>query len=92
MNLADLIKKYGNRGLKMDGWFTLKDPSLDDVRRAAAIGRLEDAGFRIPVELKNYFAITTDGDLIVKNEIPDKLKGLAEETRAAYLRAVKCLE
>ena len=87
MGLQGLIKKHGGKFDKK-GWFTLKEPSLEDAKRIAAKGELEELGFRIPFELRHYLDISPEGDLIEKQEIPQELKSLAEETREAYRRAV----
>lgn len=87
MGLQDLIKKHDGKFDKK-GWFTLKEPSLEDAKRIAAKGELEELGFRIPFELRHYLDISPEGDLIEKQEIPQELKSLAEETREAYRRAV----
>lgn len=87
MGLQGLIKKHGGKFDKK-GLFTLKEPSLEDAKRIAAKGELEELGFRIPFELRHYLDISPEGDLIEKQEIPQELKSLAEETREAYRRAV----
>lgn len=87
MNLQSLIQKYGNKGLNKEGWFKEKEPTLDEVRRIVAKGELEEAGFRIPYELRRYLDISSEGKLIVKQEIPEELQSLADDTRAAYRRA-----
>ena len=61
--------------------------SLDDVRRIVARGKLEDLGFRVPMELRRYLDLNSEGELVEKQEIPEELKSLAEATREAYRRA-----
>lgn len=86
MGLKEILKKSGGEKFNMDGWFTLKDPTLDDVRRITAKGELEERGFSIPVELRKYLDISPEGELIEKQEIPQELQSLADETREAYRR------
>lgn len=45
-------------------------------------------GFRVPLELRHYLDISPEGELVEKQEIPQELQSLAEETREAYRRAV----
>lgn len=85
--MQDLIKKHGEKFDKK-GWFTLKEPTLEDAKRIAAKGELEEMGFRIPFELRHYLDISSEGELVEKEEIPPELRSLAEETREAYRRAV----
>ena len=78
MSLVDLIRKYGGE-LSKKGWYGVKEPpepSLDDVRRIVARGKLEDLGFRVPMELRRYLDLNSE-----------ELKSLAEATREAYRRA-----
>ena len=87
MGLKELLDKYNNgEKFNKDGWFTLKEPTLEDAKRIAAKGRLEDLGFRIPLELRRYLDISAEGELVEKQEIPEELKGLAVETRKAFER------
>ncbi len=89
MSLVDLIRKYGGE-LSKKGWYGVKEPpepSLDDVRRIVARGKLEDLGFRVPMELRRYLDLNSEGELVEKQEIPEELKSLAEATREAYRRA-----
>lgn len=87
MGLKDILQKYGGEGLSKKGWYSMKDPSLEDVRRITAKGELEDAGFRIPLELRRYLDISSEGELIEKQEIPQELQSLAAEVRESYRRA-----
>ena len=82
MGLQELIKKHGGKFDKK-GWFT-----LEDAKRIAAKGELEELGFRVPLELRHYLDISPEGELVEKQEIPQELQSLAEETREAYRRAV----
>lgn len=86
MSLVDLIRKYGGE-LSKKGWYEPKEPSLDDVRRIVARGKLEDLGFTVPLELRRYLDLNSAGELVEKQEIPEELKSLAEATREAYRRA-----
>ncbi len=87
MGLQDLIKKHGGKFDKKD-WFTLKEPTLEDAKRIAAKGELEELGFRVPFDLRHYLDISPEGELVERQEIPQELQSLAEETREAYRRAV----
>lgn len=86
MSLVDLIRKYGG-GLSKKGWYGFKDPSIDDVRRIVARGKLEELGFIVPVELRRYLDLNSEGELVEKQEIPEELRDMAEATREAYRRA-----
>lgn len=85
MSIKDILSKHGGKALNKEGWFEVKDPTLEDVKRIAAKGRLEEAGFRIPLELRRYLDISSEeGELIKKQAIPEELRGLADETIAAF--------
>ncbi len=88
MSIGDLINKYGYTGSK-EGWFELKEPSINDVKRIVAKGKLEEAGFRIPIELRKYMDITPEGKLVEHKPIPEDLQGLAQELRATWERIHK---
>lgn len=60
MSIKDIMRKHGYTGGKK-GWFEVKEPSLEDVRRIVAKGKLEEAGFRIPVELHSLLDISPEG-------------------------------
>ena len=83
MSIKDILSKHGGKALNKEGWFEVKDPTLEDVKRIAAKGRLEEAGFRIPLELRRYLDISSE-ELIKKQAIPKELQGLADETIAAF--------
>lgn len=85
MSIKDIMRKHGYTGSKK-GWFDLKEPSLDDVRKAVIKGNLEEAGFRIPIELHKYMDISLEGELIEIQTIPEELQGIAEEVRATWER------
>ena len=65
------------------------DPTIEDIKRIVLKGKLEDAGFRIPIELRRYMDISSKGELIELEAIPESLKGLAEETRALWYKVHK---
>lgn len=87
MSLKDIIGRYGYKGSKKS-WFSVevKDPTIEDVKRIVAKGKLEEMGFRIPLELREYMDISPEGELIQLKEIPEELKGGAEELRAVWAR------
>lgn len=60
------------------------EPTIEDIKRIVLKGKLEDAGFRIPIELRRYMDISSKGELIELEGIPESLKGLTEETRALW--------
>ena len=89
MSLVDLIRISGGE-LSKKGWYKVKEPPepiLDDVRRIVARGKLEDLGFRVPMELRRYLDLNSEGELVEKQEIPEELQGLAAEVRENYRRA-----
>lgn len=83
MSIKDLMRKHGYTGSKK-GWFEVKEPSLEDVRKAVIKGKLEEAGFRIPIELRKYMDISLGGELVEIQAIPEELQGLAKEVRATW--------
>lgn len=83
MSIKDIMRKHGYTGGKK-GWFDAKEPSLEDVKRIVVKGKLEEAGFRIPVELHRYFDISLEGELVEIQAIPEELQGLADEIRATW--------
>lgn len=85
MSIKDLIDKYGYTGSK-EGWFELKEPSIDDVKRIVAKGKLEERSFRIPIELRKYMDITPEGKLVDLKPIPEDLQDMAKELRATWER------
>ena len=85
MSIRNIVNKYGYTGSK-EGWFELKDPSIDDVRRIVVKGKLEEAGFRIPIELRKYVDITIEGKLVELKPIPDDLQDMAKELKATWGR------
>ena len=85
MSIKDIMRKHGYTGGKK-GWFEVKEPSLEDVKRIVAKGKLEEANFRIPVELHKYMDISPDGELVEIQAIPEELQGLAESVWATWER------
>lgn len=83
MSIKDLMRKHGYTGSKK-GWFEVKEPSLEDVRKAVIKGKLEEAGFRIPIELRKYMDISLEGELVEIQAIPEELQGLVKEVRATW--------
>lgn len=85
MSLKDIMDKYNYTGSKK-GWFEVKEPSLEDVKRIVAKGKLEEASFRIPVELHKYMDISPEGELVEIQAIPEELQSLAESVWATWER------
>ena len=85
MSIKDIMRKHGYTGGKK-GWFEAKEPSLEDVKRIVSKGKLEEAGFRIPVELRKYMDINAEGELVELQAIPEELQSLADEVRATWER------
>ena len=85
MSIKDIMRKHGYTGGKK-GWFEAKEPSLEDVKRIVAKGKLEEASFRIPVELHSLMDINAEGELVELQAIPEELQGLADEIRATWER------
>ena len=86
MSIKDIMRKHGYTGGKK-GWFEAKEPSLEDVKRIVTKGKLEEAGFRIPVELHKYMDISPEGELMELQAIPKELQGLAESVWATWERS-----
>lgn len=85
MSIKDIMRKHGYTGGKK-GWFEAKEPSLEDVKRIVAKGKLEEAGFRIPVELRKYMDINAEGELVELQAIPEELQSLVESVWATWER------
>ena len=85
MSIKDIMRKHGYTGGKK-GWFEVKEPSLEDVRKAVIKGKLEEAGFRIPVELHKYMDINAEGEMVELQAIPEELQVLADEIIATWER------
>ena len=85
MSIKDIMRKHGYTGGKK-GWFAVKEPSLEDVKRIVAKGKLEEAGFRIPVELRKYMDISAEGELVELQAIPEELQSLVESVWATWER------
>ena len=85
MSIKDIMRKHGYTGGKK-GWFEVKEPSLEDVRRIVSKGKLEEAGFRIPVELRKYMDINAEGELVEIQAIPEELQSLVESVWATWER------
>ncbi|MGN0160872.1 MAG: hypothetical protein ACI4AQ_05750 [Lachnospiraceae bacterium] len=85
MSIKDIMRKHGYTGGKK-GLFEANEPSLEEVKKIIAKGKLEEAGFRIPVELHKYMDISPEGELVELQAIPEELQGLADEIRATWER------
>lgn len=84
MSLKDILDKYDKNMMPKEGWFTVKEPSLEDVKKAVAKGKLEEKGFRIPLELRRYLDITPEGKLVEIQAVPAELLSLADEIRKRF--------
>ena len=80
MSLKDIINKHGYTG-GTEGWF-----SLEDTKRIRAKGELEELGFRIPIELRKYYDISPEAELVSIKPVPEELKGLEAELLAVWER------
>lgn len=80
MSIKDIIKKHGYTG-STKNWF-----SLDDTKRIRAKAELEEAGFRIPLELRKYYDINPEAELVNIEPVPEELKGLEAELLAVWER------
>lgn len=87
MGLQELIKKHGGKFDKK-GWFTLKEPTLEDAKRIAAKGELEELDHEdssieaVKAELKK---IERKKDIILE----DRMEGLM--SKELYQKEVKAL-
>ena len=86
MSLKDILDKYDKNMAPKEGWFTVKDPSLEDVKKVVAKGKLEEKGFRIPLELRKYLNITPEGKLVEIQAVPAELQSLADDVRKRFYK------
>lgn len=59
-------------------------PDIETVRKAVIKGKLEDMGFRIPIEIRKYMDISSDGELVEIAPIPAELQSLANEVKETW--------
>jgi hypothetical protein len=59
-------------------------PDIETVRKAVIKGRLEDMGFRIPIEIRKYMDISPKGELVEIAPIPAELQSLANEVKETW--------